>query len=127
MLPDRFLHLEADLFVPDLRAVEEPPPAFAAPLAALLLLLVADFFEALFLADLLDAAFLEPVLLEAAFLEAVFFEALFLAGIFSPFSLASDKPIAIACLRLVTFLPLPDRSVPAFFSCITSSTFYLHL
>jgi hypothetical protein len=31
---------------------------------------------------------------------------LFLLGTFSPSSLASDKPIAIACLREVTFLPL---------------------
>jgi hypothetical protein len=30
----------------------------------------------------------------------------------APFSRASDKPIAIACLRLFTFRPLPDFSVP---------------
>jgi hypothetical protein len=33
-------------------------------------------------------------------------------GTLAPFFLASDKPIAIACLRLVTFLPLPDLRVP---------------
>lgn len=37
---------------------------------------------------------------------------------------ASDKPIAIACLRLVTFLPLrPLFSLPLFISCISRSTF----
>jgi hypothetical protein len=39
---------------------------------------------------------------------------------------ASDKPIAIACLRLVTFLPLrPLFSLPRFISCISRSTFLL--
>lgn len=37
------------------------------------------------------------------------------AGTFLPFSLASESPMAIACLREVTFLPLrPLLSVPAF-------------
>jgi hypothetical protein len=41
----------------------------------------------------------------------------------APFFLASDKPIAIACLRLVTFLPLlPDLRVPFFFRRIALST-----
>jgi hypothetical protein len=35
-----------------------------------------------------------------------------LRGTFAPFFRASDSPIAIACLRLFTFLPLPDLSVP---------------
>lgn len=36
-----------------------------------------------------------------------------LRGTFAPFFLASDNPIAIACLRLFTVLPLrPDLSVP---------------
>lgn len=40
----------------------------------------------------------------------------FLRGTFSPASLASDNPIAIACLRLVTFLPLrPLFNWPRFF------------
>jgi hypothetical protein len=30
----------------------------------------------------------------------------------APFFRASDKPIAIACLRLFTVRPLPDLSVP---------------
>lgn len=47
---------------------------------------------------------------------------LFLAGTFAPFFLASDKPMAIACLRLVTFLPLPDRRVPFFLRFIALFT-----
>src|SRR4029078_8409025 len=39
----------------------------------------------------------------------------FLRGTFFPFFRASDRPIAIACLRLLTFLPLrPLLSVPFF-------------
>ena len=41
-----------------------------------------------------------------------------------PAFLAFDNPIAIACLRLVTFLPLrPDLSLPFFISRISVSTF----
>ncbi len=40
------------------------------------------------------------------------FRSVRLPGTLAPFFRASDKPIAIACLRLVTFLPLPDSSVP---------------
>src|SRR5205085_2921004 len=37
----------------------------------------------------------------------------FLRGTFAPFLRASDRPIAIACLRLLTFLPLrPLFSLP---------------
>ncbi|WP_159060696.1 hypothetical protein [Rhodopseudomonas palustris] len=44
----------------------------------------------------------------AAFLPAFFF------GTFAPSARASDRPIAIACLRLLTFLPEPPLfSVPA--------------
>jgi hypothetical protein len=62
-----------------------------------------------------------------AFFEAVFFEAAraFEAffGTFLPSALASDKPIAIACLRLVTFLPeRPLRKVPALRLFIARST-----
>lgn len=85
-------------------------------------LLVADFFVADFLvadflvADFLVAAFLVPFL-GAAFLAEDFL------GTFAPSSLASDKPIAIACLRLVTFLPLrPLRSLPDFISSIALFT-----
>jgi len=43
-------------------------------------------------------------------------EAAFFFGTFAPSSLASERPIAIACFLLVTFLPeRPLVSVPAFF------------
>jgi hypothetical protein len=45
-------------------------------------------------------------------------------GTFAPERRASDKPIAIACLRLFTFLPeRPLFSVPRFLSCIARLTF----
>src|SRR4029077_19036973 len=43
--------------------------------------------------------------------------AAFFFGTFAPFFRASERPIAIACFRLVTLPPLPplpDRSVPCF-------------
>jgi len=44
-------------------------------------------------------------------------------GTFAPFLRASDNPMAIACLRLVTFFPLrPDLSVPFFLRFIALST-----
>ncbi|HMJ12048.1 MAG TPA: hypothetical protein VK524_11575, partial [Polyangiaceae bacterium] len=49
-------------------------------------------------------------------------------GTLPPERLASDSPIAIACLRLVTFRPdPPERSLPRFISCIERSTFLLAL
>jgi hypothetical protein len=57
------------------------------------------------------------------FFVAFFREDLRLAGTFAPERRASDKPIAIACLRLVTFLPeLPLRSVPDLRSSIARLT-----
>jgi hypothetical protein len=48
----------------------------------------------------------------------------FFLGTFLPARRASDKPMAMACLRLFTFFPdLPLRSVPAFLSFIAFSTF----
>jgi hypothetical protein len=44
-------------------------------------------------------------------------------GTFAPFSRASLSPIAIACLRLVTFRPEPLLSVPFFLRRIVDSTF----
>src|SRR5580698_2985039 len=44
----------------------------------------------------------------------------FLRGTLAPFLRASDRPIAIACLRLVTTPPVPffpERSVPRFSRC----------
>jgi hypothetical protein len=51
-----------------------------------------------------------------------------LRGTFAPFFLASDSPIAIACLRLFTRPPLPpgpDLSVPRFLRRIADSTVLL--
>jgi hypothetical protein len=45
------------------------------------------------------------------------------AGTLAPDLRASDRPIAIACLRLFTFLPdFPDLSLPCFISCIARPT-----
>jgi hypothetical protein len=47
-----------------------------------------------------------------------------LGGTFFPAFLAFDNPMAMACLGLVTFLPLrPDLSLPFFISLISVSTF----
>ena len=48
-----------------------------------------------------------------------------LRGTFAPALRASLKPMAIACLRLVTFLPdRPERNVPCLRSRIARSTFF---
>jgi hypothetical protein len=50
----------------------------------------------------------------------------FFDGTLPPSLRASDRPMAIACFLLVTFLPEPPlRSVPRFRSCIAFSTFSL--
>jgi hypothetical protein len=47
-------------------------------------------------------------------------------GTFCPARRASDRPMAIACLRLFTFFPdLPLRNVPALRSCNALPTFLL--
>jgi hypothetical protein len=72
-----------------------------------------DFFAGFFFADFFFADFFAPVV----------FEAVFFAGPFAPDLRASDKPIAIACFRLVTFFPLrPDLSFPFFMAFISRST-----
>jgi hypothetical protein len=48
----------------------------------------------------------------------------FRGGTFAPFSRASLRAIAIACLRLVTFRPDPLFSVPFFRRRIADSTFF---
>lgn len=51
--------------------------------------------------------------------------AAFLRGIFAPFFRASESPMAMACLRLLTFPPLPPWplfKVPCFFLRIALST-----
>jgi hypothetical protein len=68
--------------------------------------------------------FFEDDFFEEDFVDAAFFEDAFFAGTLPPARRASDSPMAMACLRLVTFLPeLPLFSVPRFRSCITFSTF----
>ena len=50
-------------------------------------------------------------------------QAAFFLGTLAPFQRASDKPIAIACLRLLTRLPLlPLVNVPFFRLCIVRFT-----
>ena len=49
---------------------------------------------------------------------------LFLGGIFAPEERASFKAIAIACLRLFTFFPEEDFSVPLLNSSMTLLTFF---
>ena len=44
-------------------------------------------------------------------------------GTFAPRLRASDKPMAMACFRLVTFLPEPLLSVPCLRSCMVFCTF----
>jgi hypothetical protein len=51
----------------------------------------------------------------------------FFGGTFAPFFRASERPMAIACFRLVTLPPLPplpDRSVPRFSRAIAFSTLF---
>jgi hypothetical protein len=63
---------------------------------------------------------------ELRFFELRFFELrFFVGGTFAPSLRASERPIAIACLRLVTFLPeRPLRNVPRLRSRMTFSTFF---
>jgi hypothetical protein len=85
----------------------------------------ADFFDADFFdADFFDADFFDADFFDADFFDADFFDADFFGGTFAPARRASDNPMAIACLRLLTFLPEPPlRSVPSLRSCMTFLTF----
>jgi hypothetical protein len=49
----------------------------------------------------------------------------FFFGIRAPDFRASLKATATACLRLATFFPLPDFSVPSLYSCMTFLTLLL--
>ena len=65
----------------------------------------------------LAARFFEPFL-------DVFLDDFLRAGTFAPSLRASDSPMAMACLRLVTFLPeRPERSLPLFISSMLRCTF----
>jgi hypothetical protein len=48
--------------------------------------------------------------------------AVFFAGTFLPAFRASERPMAMACFELVTFRPLPERSLPSFIARISVST-----
>lgn len=104
---------EPAFFGADLRAGERRVPPLRGDLVLVVDLFAAPFFEALFF-----------VLLRDVFLEAVVpLRAAFFRGTLAPASRASESPIAIACLRLVTFLPLrPDFNFPFFISCMALST-----
>src|ERR1700686_3484583 len=74
-----------------------------------------------FVASLLAMTSL-PYFFAFRFFAALRFLAAFF-GTFLPFARASDRPIAIACLRLLTFLPeRPLFNVPALRFFITRST-----
>jgi len=106
---------DADFFAPDLRAGDFLDADF----------FDADFFDADFFdADFFDADFFDADFFDADFVDADFFDADFFGGTFAPARRASDNPMAIACLRLLTFLPEPPlRSVPSLRSCMTFLTF----
>jgi hypothetical protein len=56
----------------------------------------------------------------------LFLAVFFFRGTFAPDFLASESPIAMACLRLVTFFPeRPLLRVPRFRSCIARLTLRL--
>jgi hypothetical protein len=130
------LTLAREDFAPDVRVTlarrwaVESLLFLAAPVLFFLfavLFFVVLFFTALFFVVLFFAALflVAPFLLDAFFLllDALLL-ALFFAGTFPPARRASDKPMAIACLRLLTVLPLfPLFSVPALRSCIAFVTF----
>lgn len=123
--------LDAVLFMEDLLVAAFLVAAFFAPDFFVADFFVEDFFVAdFFVADFFVAVFFVADFLGLLFFEAVrevdpaLFEAAFFLGTFAPSSLASDNPIAIACLGLVTFFPLlPLFNLPDFISLIAVSTF----
>jgi hypothetical protein len=93
---------------------------------ALLFFVPLLFLDPPVLARLVDDFFVLDFFDDDFFDEDFFDEDFFAAGTLPPSARASDSPMAMACLRLVTFLPEPPlRSVPAFRSCIVFSTFSL--
>src|SRR6266581_6417313 len=67
--------------------------------------------------------FLADVFFDVDFLVDAFLDEDFFAGTFAPALRASDSPMAIACLRLVTFLPdFPLFKVPCLRSRMTFLT-----
>jgi len=85
---------------------------------------VDDFLEADFLDDdFRDEDFLEGDFLDVDFLDDDFLDDLPFLGTLAPAFRASERPIAIACFLLFTFLPDPLRNVPRLRSCMVFSTF----
>jgi hypothetical protein len=79
------------------------------------------FFDERFFVE--ERFFADEDFFDVDFFDDDFFEDDFFAGTLPPSRRASDKPMAIACLRLFTFFPvLPLLSVPCFRSCIAFST-----
>jgi hypothetical protein len=114
--------LEVDFFDVDLRVVFFDDDFFV------VLFCEVDFFddEAFFDEDEAffddDAAFFDDD--DAFFDEPPFEDDDFFDGTLPPSRRASDRPMAMACLRLVTFFPEPPLfSVPRLRSCIALSTF----
>ena len=84
-----------------------------------------DFLELDFFADdFLVVDFFADDFRDDDFFAPDFFDADFFEGTLPPARRASESPIAIACLRLVTFLPeRPLLSFPSLRSCIAFLTF----
>jgi hypothetical protein len=112
-----------------LRAVLLRPELLRAVLLRAVLFRARVFRAAVFLPPLFRLLlFLALFALLPAFLLLLFFFApVRLRGTFAPFSLASERPIAMACLRLFTVPPLPPLplfSVPFFRRFIALRTLF---
>jgi hypothetical protein len=78
-----------------------------------------DFFDD----DFFEDDFFEDDFFDDDFFDDDFFDDDFFDGTLPPSRLASERPMAMACLRLVTFLPeRPLFNLPRFISCMFSST-----
>jgi hypothetical protein len=84
----------------------------------------ADSLDAyFFFDDFFELDFFDEDFFDVDFFELDFFDDDFFDGTLPPARRASESPMAMACLRLVTFLPeLPLFKVPRFRSCIAFST-----
>lgn len=99
--------------LPDFFALDLRPDEllfFAADLREEPLFFVDVFFVDVFFAEVLPDDFFAAV------------EPLGGGGALSPSRRASERPIAMACFGLVTFLPVPVLSLPCLNSCISSCT-----
>ena len=131
LLLDLLLFAEVLFFFEALDCVEARFFAVARDAAFLLLEFLADarvtagrFGAAFFVVDLDDFDDFENFD-DDAFFDDPDFELDFAGGTFPPSRRASDKPMAMACLRLVTFLPDPVFNVPRFNLCISVPTLSL--